>query len=125
MDTAQVSTVFWWKRPDNKQSELCWTGAICMVQIHTCINSEEGGRILNTANKTFNNISENDKVMLDIRTITSRKNYARRADEYKAFINNSSGRVFTAHVEHPTLISLKEEPRWLFWSGDLVKIDVE
>lgn len=67
-------------------------------------------------------ISEDEKVMLDINAITSRKNYERMSDKYKEFVNGNSDKVFTAHVEHQNLISFKEEPRWLFWSGDLIKV---
>lgn len=70
-------------------------------------------------------ISEGEKVMLNIQAIVSRKNYERMNDKYKEFVNNSTDKVFTAHVEHKNLISLVEEPKWLFWSGDLIKIKEE
>lgn len=31
------------------------------------------------------------------------------------------GQIFTAHIEDNGLISLKENPEWLFWDGDLIK----
>ena len=67
-------------------------------------------------------ISEDEKIMLNIEAIRNRKNYERMTDKYKEFVNNNSDKVFTAHVERTNLISLKEEPQWLFWSGDLIKI---
>lgn len=69
-------------------------------------------------------ISEGEKIMLDINSIKNRENYESLTGKYKEFVNNSANKVFTAHVEraHTNLISLKEEPMWLFWSGDLIKI---
>lgn len=69
---------------------------------------------------------EDDKLMLNIDAIKSRKNYAVMNPKYKDFVDSSEGKIFTAHKENNNLISLKEDPRWLFWSGDLIKvIDVE
>lgn len=66
---------------------------------------------------------EDDKVSLNIGAITSRQNYDRMSQGYKNFVADSEGKVYTAHVERPNMISLKECPAWLFWSGDLIKID--
>ena len=38
---------------------------------------------------------------------------------YKEFIEKSEGIVFTAVQEGTKLVHLEEEPRWLFWCGDL------
>ena len=63
--------------------------------------------------------SEGDKVKLNIQRIKERKNYDRMLDGYKEFVNGNTDTVFTAHVERENMISMAEEPRWLFWSGDL------
>ena len=65
---------------------------------------------------------EDDKLMLDITAIKSRKNYAVMNPKYKEFVESSEGKIFTAHKENDNLISLKEDSRWLFWSGDLIKV---
>lgn len=65
---------------------------------------------------------EDDKLMLDIAAIKNRKNYPVMNPKYKAFVESSVGKVFTAHKENANMISLKEEPSWLFWSGDLIKV---
>lgn len=70
-------------------------------------------------------IVEDEKVKLNIESIKARQNYERMSDKYKEFVNSNADTVFTAHVEQPTLISLKEEPRWLFWSGDLIRVEEE
>lgn len=70
-------------------------------------------------------ISEGEQIRLNTVAIKSRKNYENTTDKYKEFIDNNSDMVFTAHVEHRNLISLKEEPCWLFWSGDLIKVNSE
>lgn len=66
-------------------------------------------------------IMEDDKVCLDVEKIKNRKDYERLSAGYKEFVSSSAGKVFTAHVEKKNLISLKENPVWLFWSGDLTK----
>ena len=67
-------------------------------------------------------IVEGEKVKLNVESIKSRKNYERMSDLYKEFINSNTDTIFTAHVERPTLISFVEEPKWLFWCGDLTKV---
>lgn len=69
--------------------------------------------------------SEGENVKLNLENIKSRKNYERMTDNYKAFVEANEDTVFTAHVERPNLISFVEEPKWLFWSGDLVKVKHE
>jgi hypothetical protein len=64
---------------------------------------------------------EDDKFMLDVKLIKSRKNYDRMNDAYKQFVADNEGKILTVHVERGNLISAKEEPKWLFWSGDLIK----
>lgn len=70
-------------------------------------------------------IVEDEKVKLNIEAIKARQNYERMSDKYKKFVDENTETVFTAHVERPTLISLKEEPKWLFWCGDLIKLKEE
>ena len=63
-------------------------------------------------------IAEDEKVKLNIETIKARQNY-------KEFVDTNADTIFTAHIERTTLISLKEEPTWLFWCGDLIKMKEE
>lgn len=70
-------------------------------------------------------IAEDDKVLLNVERIQNRKNYEKMSDGYKEFVSSNAGVVFTAHVERENLISLKESPAWLFWSGDLIKEEEE
>ena len=64
---------------------------------------------------------EGDKVVINLQRVRARKNYDRMLDAYKEFVNSSEGVVFTVHIEKGNLISFIENPRWLFWSGDLDK----
>lgn len=64
---------------------------------------------------------EGDKIRLNIEAIKARKNYERMSPMYKEFVEAAGDTVFTAHVERANMISLVEEPKWLFWSGDLIK----
>lgn len=67
---------------------------------------------------------EGEKFKLDLEKIKARKNYERMTEAYKQFVNDNADTVLTAHVEHG-LVSAKEEPKWLFWSGDLLKVEEE
>lgn len=69
--------------------------------------------------------SEGDKVRLNIEAIKARKNYEYMSAKYKAFVDEAADVIFTAHIERENLISLQEEPKWLFWSGDLLKVEEE
>lgn len=42
--------------------------------------------------------------------------------KYKEFVEANADTVFTAHLEKDTLVSLKEQPEWIFWSGNLIRI---
>lgn len=68
---------------------------------------------------------EGDKVKLDVEKIKRRKDYERLNPRYKEFVESNADTVFTAHLERETLISLKEQPEWLFWSGSLIKVKEE
>lgn len=70
-------------------------------------------------------IAEDEKVKLNIETIKARQNYEKMSNKYKEFVDTNADTIFTAHIERPTLISLKEEPKWLFWCGDLIKMKEE
>lgn len=63
---------------------------------------------------------EGEKVRINIAAVKARQNYEKMSEVYKEFIENSEGVVYTAHIEHTKLISFLEDPRWLFWSGDLI-----
>lgn len=68
-------------------------------------------------------IQEGEKVKLNSEIIKARRNYENMSDKYKSFIEANADKVFTAHLERPTLISFVEEPSWLFYSGDLIKVE--
>lgn len=71
-------------------------------------------------------IYEGAKVFLDVKKITSGKNYHLMVPEYKQFVESSEGVPYTAHIEKAgCLISMVENPKWLFWSGDLKLIKPE
>lgn len=69
------------------------------------------------------NISDGDKVIIDIEKIKALKDYEIMNSEYKEFIESSYGVVFTAKVEKGRFVSLEENPRWLFWAGNLIVVE--
>ena len=64
--------------------------------------------------------NEGDKVYINIPLVKSRKNYELMSELYKKFVDESEGVPYTAHIEKEKLVSFVEDPRWLFWSGDLI-----
>jgi hypothetical protein len=69
-------------------------------------------------------IAEGQKVKLRIETIKSRASYTMLSEQYKKFVEENANTVFSAHIERPNMISFQENPKWLFWSGDLIKVEV-
>lgn len=67
-------------------------------------------------------IQEGERVKVNLEIIKARKNFENMNDKYKSFVETNSDKVYTAHLERPTLISFVEEPSWLFYSGDLIRV---
>jgi len=65
------------------------------------------------------NIANGDKVTIDVTKIKALKDYEKMNNEYKRFVESSDGVVFTAKVEKGNFVSLEENPKWLFWAGNL------
>jgi len=87
------------------------------------------GKIDNLFNsKEFCPLKDGDKVLLDIEKIKARKDYYKTQSEYQSFVEQNKGIVFTARPYRKyndgfsVMVELKEEPRWLFWYGDLIRI---
>lgn len=70
-------------------------------------------------------IYDGDKVKMNIELVKGRRSYPEMNEKYKEFVDNNGEKVFTARVEGKNMVSFVEEPRWLFWSGDLIKISEE
>ena len=74
---------------------------------------------------------EGDKVMLDIDAIMNDVNYDRKRSVYKLWVAEHANDVFTIEYDHrhkdnPSLVCLAEDktlPKWLFYVGDLKKIE--
>lgn len=64
-------------------------------------------------------IHTGDKVVLRVAELKAKKNYGIMNPEYRAFIEQSEGVVYTAVRERAELIHMEEQPRWLFWCGDM------
>ena len=76
-------------------------------------------------------IAEGDRVRLNVSQIKEHPDYKAKTKEYKKFIESAESRVFTAHLHRlpregfSALVELNEEPKWLFWEGDLIKVSEE
>ena len=76
-------------------------------------------------------IHDGDKVRLNVKQNTVRSDYAKTQTEYRNFVESSEGRVFTARLyrKRPdgfsAVVELAEMPKWMFWHGDLIKVQSE
>lgn len=73
---------------------------------------------------------DGDKVTLNYKQITSRKDWKRKLPNYKNWVNENKDRVFTISKgeKYNEFVTFKEdtsEEKWLFWVGDLVKVKEE
>lgn len=86
--------------------------------------SEEQANLYLTLKSGFNTtkIKDGDKVKLDIKMIKSEKSYGDKHSEYKDFIEASEDVVYTVQIEDckGNFVSLRENPKWLFWTGNLI-----
>lgn len=73
-------------------------------------------------------LSDGDKVKLNTKRIIGRKEFGRLQREYQEFVRSNSDTVFTVHITKrskggfPVMVELVESPKWLFWSGDLIRV---
>lgn len=99
-----------------------------MIEILNIVNGSK-----NTENhpKLKECLFEGDKVKLNVAKIKSHPSWEGYDKEYKAFVENHDGIVFTVEydknkTDRPNLICLKEDTsrqRWMFWDGDLYVLD--
>lgn len=64
-------------------------------------------------------IHTGDRVTLNVSALKGKKNYGIMNPEYRNFVEKSDGVVYTAVCEREELIHMEEQPRWLFWCGDM------
>ena len=79
-------------------------------------------------------IRAGEKVKLNYDLITNRPSYAGLTQRYIDWIEANKDNVFTVecvpNYEHknPVIVQLAEDksfPKWLFWKGDLVRVESE
>ncbi len=76
-------------------------------------------------------LHDGDKVRLNVKQITERSDYAKTQMEYRDFVESSEGKIFTVRLYRKrsdgfsAVIELAEEPRWMFWHGDLIRVQSE
>ncbi len=74
---------------------------------------------LNESHTPRQEIHTGDIVILKTEELKARKNYGIMNPKYREFIERSDGVRYTAVLEREELIHLEEEPKWLFWCGDM------
>lgn len=76
-----------------------------------------------------NKICDGDSVILNVDQIVSRKDYQRMQEEYRQFVESSRNKAFIAHPHREradgfsALIELEGVEKWLFWYGDLIRVE--
>ena len=74
-------------------------------------------------------IHDGDLVVLNVAQIMARKDYSCKQKEYRKFVEQSRNVVFVANPYHErpdgfsALVELDGVEKWLFWYGDLVKVE--
>lgn len=73
-------------------------------------------------------LEDGDKVRLNLKAIQGHADYDRLSEQYKQFVENNTEQIFTVSRDErggklKTVVSLKEEPTWLFWTSDLIKVE--
>lgn len=74
-------------------------------------------------------ISEGDRVVLDIQAMKRHPDYNRLSERYRKFVESHINDVFTVcydkrYQDRPIVVCLEEDPnRFLFWTGNLKKLD--
>ena len=73
---------------------------------------------------------DGDKVILNYKQITSRKDWKRKLPNYKNWVEENKDKIFTIQntKKYTEFVTLKEdtsEEKWMFWVGDLVKVEEE
>lgn len=68
-------------------------------------------------------INRGDKVRLNTEYLMSRDNYNITAESYRKFVEENPDTVFKVVSSFKNLVTLEEEPKWLFWSGDLIVVE--
>lgn len=68
-------------------------------------------------------IKTGDKVKLNVDAVKARKHYDAMLQTYRDFVEANADTVFTAVVENSRLVHMEEEPKWLFWCGDLILVE--
>ncbi len=83
------------------------------------------------AERRTQDMPEGARVRLDIKNIQSHPDYPRLTERYREWVEGHGDDVFTVEYDpkypvNPTLVCLKEDEspvKWLFWIGDLIKVE--
>lgn len=90
--------------------------------------NELAGRIDEVTDGMTGYFKDGDRVRLDVDRIVKRGDYVKTQPEYQNFVESNRDTVFTVRLYRKredgfsALIELVENPTWLFWYGDLVKV---
>ncbi len=78
---------------------------------------------------TNNIIRDGDSVVLNVQQIMGRKDYPHMQDEYRKFVEENRNMVFVARPHHArsdgfsAIIELDGVEKWMFWYGDLLRVE--
>ena len=85
------------------------------------IEQEESGKLVLPDIR----LADGDKVRLNLKTITQRSAYPEMNPVYRDFVESNADTVFTVRFDNPDSVVayLEEEPKWRFYTGDLIRIE--
>jgi predicted RNA-binding protein with TRAM domain len=77
-------------------------------------------------------IDNGSKVKFKYEQITSEKDWVRKLEKYRTFVEENKDKEFTVLIEDikvhnkykmVSLVEDETDPKWLFWVGDLIRVD--
>lgn len=96
---------------------------------HKDIRAEFADKLNRMAEDINDPLRDGDRVYLDVDRITGRSDYAHTQQSYRDFVESSKGKIFTVRLYRKredgfsALAELVEVPNWIFWHGDLIRVE--
>lgn len=96
---------------------------------HKDIRAEFADKLNRMSKEIDNPLRDGDRVRLDVDRITGRSDYAHTQQSYRGFVESSREKVFTVRLYRKredgfsALAELVDVPNWIFWHGDLIRVE--
>lgn len=100
-----------------------------MKRKHKDIRAEFADKLNGMAEEIDNPLRDGDRVRLNVDRITGRSDYAYTQKSYQDFVESSREKIFTVRLYRKredgfsALAELVDVPNWIFWHGDLIRVE--